>query len=316
MPTIIPQYYYLDSPSFNTATSIYVDAGLTVCAPDGMYSNGLITRELVDCVLLPKQTCYSCGSICGDTLTSGLDMGVYDFDANLGSNSTSVGAVVIRFDPEVYPDGILVTYDGTAYNKLYSPTYGLLQSTTPGTATYVGVGAYACSIVLVGGTGTFDEYDYDGASFYLTGNTQSVTVLSGQLKDTPTAPGACVMVIPKPNPTPSAMNVKIYSLCGDNDGWTIQIECPQLLPEFLRSEIQGEVFNCSSPINLSFYRVPINLPASSTLQIGDLVFEDEYGTTALPDGFYLVNSSILPPTNNTIEVQNGAIKGFSLNCEA
>jgi len=314
---IIPQYYYLDSTSFNTATSIYLDSGLTICAPDGMYSNGLITRQLVDCVLLPKQTCYDCGAACDSTLSGGEEVGVYDFNVSVGDGATSVGAIVLRFNPESVPDGILVTYDGNVYNKLYSPSYGLLESTSPGTATYVGVGASACAILISGGTTTVDEYDYDGANFYLTGNTVPVTVAIGQLADTPSPPGDCVMVIPKPNPTPSSMNIKIYSLCGTTDGWSISMECPELLPEFLRSDIQDdEGFNCEAPINLSFYRVPITLPASALLQIGDLVFQDEYGTTPLPDGYYLVNPSILPPTYDTIQVINGAIKAFVFNCAA
>jgi hypothetical protein len=52
--------YYLNGPSLGSATAVFLNAALTVCATDGFYSDGVIVRELVDCVLLPQQTCPSC----------------------------------------------------------------------------------------------------------------------------------------------------------------------------------------------------------------------------------------------------------------
>ena len=43
----IPQIYYLDSASLSGATSAYMDDQLTLCAPDGFYSDGVITREIL-----------------------------------------------------------------------------------------------------------------------------------------------------------------------------------------------------------------------------------------------------------------------------
>lgn len=56
----IPQPFYINGPSLASATAVFSDALLTTCAPDGFYSQGSITREQVDCVLLPQQTCPSC----------------------------------------------------------------------------------------------------------------------------------------------------------------------------------------------------------------------------------------------------------------
>ena len=53
--------FYLDAPSLGSATAIYTDASLTTCAPDGYYSDGIISRQLVSCSLLPQVTCPSCG---------------------------------------------------------------------------------------------------------------------------------------------------------------------------------------------------------------------------------------------------------------
>lgn len=49
--------YYLDGPSLASSTAVYDDADLTTCAADGWYSDGLISRQQVDCVLLAEVSC-------------------------------------------------------------------------------------------------------------------------------------------------------------------------------------------------------------------------------------------------------------------
>lgn len=56
----ISSTYYLDAPSLGSASIIYSDAALTTVAADGYYSDGVISRQQVDGVLLPQQTCPSC----------------------------------------------------------------------------------------------------------------------------------------------------------------------------------------------------------------------------------------------------------------
>lgn len=52
--------YYLNAPSLGSATCVFTDASLTTVASNGFYSDGAISRELVDGVLLPEQACPSC----------------------------------------------------------------------------------------------------------------------------------------------------------------------------------------------------------------------------------------------------------------
>ena len=54
--------YYLNAPSLGSATAVFLDEALSECAPNGYYSNGVIVREQVGCVLLPQQSCPSCAS--------------------------------------------------------------------------------------------------------------------------------------------------------------------------------------------------------------------------------------------------------------
>ena len=54
--------YYLDGTSLSDSTAVFTDTELTICATDGMYSNGVIVRQLLNCSLLPQQTCSSCST--------------------------------------------------------------------------------------------------------------------------------------------------------------------------------------------------------------------------------------------------------------
>lgn len=58
----IRQPFYLNANNLSSATAVFLDAALSMCAPDGFYSDGNIVRELVDCVLLPLQQCPNCCS--------------------------------------------------------------------------------------------------------------------------------------------------------------------------------------------------------------------------------------------------------------
>ena len=55
-----PGIYYIDTSSFTDALSVYTDAALTICAPDGFYQVGRVSRQQVNCALLPPENCPSC----------------------------------------------------------------------------------------------------------------------------------------------------------------------------------------------------------------------------------------------------------------
>jgi hypothetical protein len=60
MPTTSPQPWFINADTFADATCIFADSSLSICADNGFYSDGIITRELVDCVLLPPTACETC----------------------------------------------------------------------------------------------------------------------------------------------------------------------------------------------------------------------------------------------------------------
>ena len=59
----IRQPFYLNANNLFSATAVFLDSALTMCAPDGFYSDENIVRELVNCILLPAQVCPNCCSI-------------------------------------------------------------------------------------------------------------------------------------------------------------------------------------------------------------------------------------------------------------
>lgn len=87
--------YYLNGPSLGSATAVFTDVALTICAADGFYSDGVIVRELVECVLLPQQTCPSCGPtvsyncVEGTCVDPGDGTGTY---STLGACETACGS--------------------------------------------------------------------------------------------------------------------------------------------------------------------------------------------------------------------------------
>ena len=53
--------YYLDGTTLSNSTAAFTDEELTICAADGFYSEGSISRELLNCSFEEVQTCPSCG---------------------------------------------------------------------------------------------------------------------------------------------------------------------------------------------------------------------------------------------------------------
>lgn len=282
--------YYLNAPSLASSTSVFTDAGLTVLAADGFYSDGVISREQVSGVLLPQQTCPSCATPCGTTINASGGQGIYLLDLDAGSTSADVGAVIVRFDPYGVPDGIRGILGTNTYNKLTSSVDGLHQSTTPSNLTFIGQTGADCGIS--GSTyPALIEYLYNGTSFVATGGTQSVTVAPGDVSLGASAPGNTLMVIPKLTASPSIINFEVVGPCSGT-AWTMSVACPVLLTGF--SSSIGAVSStavCELTETTTFYNASL-ADTPGTVGLYDLVFADAYGSTPLATGFYLATGSI------------------------
>lgn len=296
--------YYLNAPSIGSATSIFVNADLTVLAADGFYSDGVIVREQVSGVLLPQQTCPTCATPCGGIISASGQQGVYLLDLSTGDTSSDVGAVVVTFNPQGVPDGIRATLGTNVYNKLSSSVDGLHQSTIANNITFVGAEYGDCGI-----SGTtypaLVEFRYNGTAFVATGGTQSITVAPGDVSlSSPNAPGNLKMVIPKTTPSPSIINFEVVGPCSGTV-WQMAVACPVLLTGF-SSSIVGASSEavCELPQDTTYYSVPVSTPG--IISVYDFVFVDAYGAVPLDAGFYKATGSI-SGDNDWFEVDTNGI---------
>jgi len=297
--------YYLNGPSLGSATAVFTDPDLTLCAPDGFYFDGVIVREQVSCVLLPQQLCPACADACGGFPISEYSAtgGYYEIAIELGS---STGAVVIEFDPYTVPLGVEVIYNGVVYNQMSSTNFGYLAGVA-NLPTYVGETASDCGIVA-NSPHVLDKYIFYGGVFTVTAFPETVNVLSSQLDLTATNPGPCFIVIPKTSPSPTTMQINIIAACPLSQ-FDVTIACPVPLTTFSSSDVNASaLLACADSIDQQYFVEYVN-GGAGTFGLYDWVFQDVNGEFVLPDGFYHSPSSC-PPPNDWFQVQNGVIVQF------
>jgi hypothetical protein len=244
----------------------------------------------------------TCAVACGGIITGSGTQGVYYVETNLG---TATGAVIVKFNPQSIPDGILATYNSVNYNGVSSPLYGWLQGTI-GEPTYIGALGDDCGIVA-GSPYTLNEFEYNGSAFVSLGTTTSISVGAGQMELTALPPGNTVMVIPKIAASPSLLNLEFIGVCGDT-GFTIDVTCPAALTSFASSTGNGDSASaCSATISPTYYVAHVT-GSGGVLGIYDLVFSDANGQFKLGSGYYKTTAA---GANNWYQVDfNGVIIAF------
>jgi len=307
------EYYYLNGPDLASATAIFTDSELTICALDGFYSDGVISRELVGCVLQPEVACPSCEEPCCDNIINitgaeGVFLNTFDLDTvSVGAT----GAIIVYFDPAQIPDGIRATYNGAVYNEVTNALDGYKASTTAGNPTYLGDSAFdrtaTCDLVAGSPHLGVDEYKVVNGVPIATGNTLTVNIAAGDvaLKAVP-LPDWYVMVIPKTTAAPSTVDIEITGVC-PTTGWYLEVGCPVKLVGAKYSRVD----DCSDPaFTYTLYNVPcVKIdPCNPTLlgvpSLYDWVFKDENGEVKLADGPYILEAT---PDNQQIVVSDGVI---------
>lgn len=309
----LSQPYFLDGDTLLTSTAVYSNSTLTVCAPDGWYSDGAFVRQQVSCVLLPAVPCSGCGNPCNQLVTANPALnGDYLVSVDTGSLSTDVGAIIVKFNSYGVPNGIIAELDGVFYNELSSPGFGRLASSTPGIATYIGNTADDCGIS--GSFHTLTKYSWNGTAFVVAGGSSSVGILPAQVALTAGDPGECIMVIPKLTATPATINLHCYAVC-PSDSFYVNVGCPAPLDKFKTSLVQPsteEPGYCELPLVQTHFVARAGNATAPYLGLYDCVFTDAFGQNKLPDGYYKTN--YLPAPNDTIHVVNGVITSISNAC--
>jgi len=315
MPGVLGTYYF-DGVSFANTTMVYTNAGLTTVAPNGYYSQNGISRQLIggpsSPVLLQPGSCVSCSVPCGSGISGSGTTGKYTLTVDLGD---STGAVIITFDPINVPDKCSWTYDGATVSEYSSVDYGYLQ----GVVGRITSGA-GCSLVLTNASGS-NSLTVSGASFLYDSGAgafvnQGVPVTLGPYSNqaaggvdlTTNGPGDCIMVIPKPNATPSTATFVIEGPCAGT-GWNIATTCPVALTGFTVGTVEAsQVAACASLTSTTYYNAPVNGSAGHP-SIYDWIFTDANGVTKLADGWY---KSTFGGTDYALQVTDGVLVTKSL----
>jgi hypothetical protein len=301
----MPQY--IDGTTLTNSTAVYTDAGLTTCAVSGFYSDGITVREQVttgsSCVLLPGQVCTSCATDCDVAIAANTGSGVFNMSIEVGALT---GAAVLMLNVQSFPDGVMATYDGQEYNKLSSPVYGLLQGGTAASLTYLGV----TSACLAAGT-----YNNQANYIYVNGawvqqGTQNVTVLANQIQTNVAQSGDSIMVIPKPNATPSTIQVQVVGLCPTTQ-WNTFLNCVEPLTG-VSSHATASLTSsaaCDTVHNTILYHVKVNSAGSpGNVMLRDYLFTDINGAAEAVDGWYPL------PDGSTVEVTSGIVTDTADTC--
>jgi len=296
--------YFLDASSLALATAVYTDAALSICAPDGVYSDGNITRVQSGCVLSSAKFCPSCGSDCDSeyTFSKGVEA-IFHNTIDLGNSPGDVGAIIIRFDPTDYPSGFKAVYDGVTYNSFSSPFYG--YSTAPsGLTNYIGDVDKVCGISSASLILPNANWDIPGGLYVPDGTTSIINILPSQVNLTVNGPGTCVMVIPKVGLNPSSLDITIEAPCGGDFG--LYVSCPTpLFPTYTSQVAPTEELVCEYEDNLIYYNAPVN-GNGVTLGLFDWIFLDPNGEIVAADGYYHA-PTMLPGAYDWFLVQNGVI---------
>lgn len=299
--------YYIDAASLEFATGVYLNAIRTFVAPDGFYREGTIVRQQSGGILLAVGQCQNCsGSSCAVVTDLDSYQGIYSIDLDEG---TATGAIVIKINTNVKPEGVRATYNSIVYNKLVSPVDGRHQSSNYGSFTIVGQISEDCG--LTGNNTVYveiDEYLYDGSTFNLTGNQIDVTVNSSDVKLSAN-PDDLYMIIPKPAATPSIVNVQIFGLCGGTD-FSIETFCPAVLPTFNSSAKGANAsIRCDVSKPNTYYYFSVN--GNAYVGLYDYIFTDQNGQYPLVNGYYCIDSTV--SGSAVINVSNGIVIGIT-NC--
>jgi hypothetical protein len=280
--------YYINGATLATATAVFTDADLTVCAPDGWYSDGTIVRQQTSCSLGIVVDC-SCALTCVGNPSVGGTTGIYSVEVDTGL-STDVGAVLIYFTPTEVPIGVRATLGVTNENRVTSDFDGFHGNVVPTNLTsftIVGSNANIC----FGTVGNYTEYTYNtGTSTFVAGGTQSVTINSDDvsLSNLFTPPTTrYMMVIPKlASSGGNILNVEVLGAC-PLSAWDVEMRCPLLLTGFDASPLGADCTETDLP--QTFFNAPLDGTSFGDPSLYDFIFREPYGRLRVLAGTYKIS---------------------------
>ncbi len=318
MPT--PSTFYYDSTVFCDATDIWNDSALSTPSANGWYQVGGVYRQKLSGVLGPCQACPSCGTgilPCDTPLFGAGGQGVYRINFDAGS---TVGAVVVRWNPFNVPDMLTLTYDGVSSSEFSSLVHGYKE----GYMGRISSGALASPPLVNGAPGgpypSGDSYVYNvsAGAFVVSGPEAIPQVPASDVSLTTTgydsSLGCAYAVVPKTDPSVNIVECLVYAPTSSTS-WQVTVFCPKSLNPFPCDFTSGG--SCTDPLGKTLYTCSVasgcGNGTNTMLGINDFVFTDYAGVNAMPAGVYPVEDGDGDTKCVTVDA-NGVITNISAPC--
>lgn len=304
---IVGNYVYSDANAGNglnlTATPQYI------ILADNSYLeivHGIVVAVGAQCTSPPLPCSGSLNPPVGN-------QGHYTVELDAGSTQNDVGAVMVYFDPQSFPDAIRVEYDGVYYNTLSTPSLGYRQSQSgiAGAFTLLGDPNNNCWAGQVG-TNTYNRSILRPTNTWAANNPSTGNYTLNTTDNQTNAATQNVfsyIVIPKPNATPNIVTVEVLGPC-PGTGFNLAIDCPIQLPSFQSSTVQSNNDCTASFSQVYYFAKDYADRADATVVYPKLyyfVFEDHDGITPLAQGIYIMdNNDFIQVDANGIVIATGA----------
>lgn len=282
MPSPSPVYINDSSLSYATAiSSRYDSAGLNPYE-SGFFSDLTTAVRIENSLIVSREICPLCSLLCGNTYIFDYisEAGIYRIPINT-KGIVGMMRIRINFLP-ASPWAIgarVIDENGKIYSTIHAVIYGAHSSSEYGNPVFFGKHYDACSN---SGTYTLPVFEYSAGSVKNTGATRTFTVLEDDIS-THTEPETFgyTFLVPNLNSKDSRVILELYAMCV---GLEIQVDpfCAYLLPE-IATKMTTSVTPCDV-VQLDETRYIAKRGA--TIAVGDVLFEDMYGSTYTPQGTY------------------------------
>lgn len=328
MPSQAP--FFLDAPTLEQATGAFLNNGLTVKAPDGLYSDGTIIRRLVDGKFITIEEIPPCNPPCSPPMSINTSYnGVFDMAIHTGTTGASIGAIVVKFTlQEDTDDGVAVGVEaeinGVDYYKVVNEDNGVLTVGGSHNDPIIRWIDYNSTLNACYPDPTNyysgDIYDWNAYTFVNSAVSLSYTVDDTDVNVyTGTNPGAFFMVVPKTSPLPEMLNIRAYVPCYNG---TIKIDasCPALLPSIPSSIMVVDPTDdipeyCALALDQSIYYVKTKDDYPGFIEVNTMVFKDQFGQVELENGYYKISPFFTSSgIDDTIYVAQGVVTAITQFC--
>lgn len=321
MPT-----FYFDSASFLTARALYTDSILTSPANDGWYSSCGYARQVTAGILGPLINCSDISAGCVVPCQSDPPLtisptvntrGVFDTQVDV---SQKVGA--IRVEMNITSNNTIVgffcqlgedTYPNTLNRRQFKSRTGVGALSKPYVTGSAGDGCGASTTIQT----AIPWFKRNSGGGW---NSQPTTVTEYVVgADAVAANTTLVMFIPKPNPVPSILSVRIIQPCGPgNNNNTMTISCPDPLFAVNCSSVSTTATGggdpaCPKALTKPLYhgRVSGTVGVGGSFAVSDWVFSDANSVNIPVDGFYKT-AYVSGAQNQWIQVAGGIVTSVGL----